>query len=154
MRDSGSPGNVCVIWQVRVNQEEDSGAESVERCALDQENPHTAPRDTHSAEHRHQMRTNVVKEIMNTERIYILVGWGASSICCTATLISSISRLSFWAALFNYLLYLSIPWSPSLSGSLEGTTFGCTTSLDGLPENSGLHLSKRQERRSIGWQRN
>ncbi|XP_024248287.1 uncharacterized protein LOC112227699 isoform X3 [Oncorhynchus tshawytscha] len=57
--------------RVRVNQEEDSGAESVERCALDQENPHTAPRDTHSAEHRHQMRTNVVKEIMNTERIYI-----------------------------------------------------------------------------------
>ncbi|XP_041717707.1 uncharacterized protein spata13 isoform X2 [Coregonus clupeaformis] len=61
--------------RVRVNQEEDSGAESVESCALDQEDPHTAPRDTHththSAEHREQMRTNVVKEIMNTERIYI-----------------------------------------------------------------------------------
>ncbi|XP_029550866.1 spermatogenesis-associated protein 13 isoform X4 [Salmo trutta] len=59
--------------RVRVNQEEDSGAESVESCALDQEDPHTATRDTHthSAEHREQMRTNVVKEIMNTERIYI-----------------------------------------------------------------------------------
>ncbi|XP_041735988.2 uncharacterized protein LOC121569250 isoform X2 [Coregonus clupeaformis] len=57
--------------RVRVNQEEDSGAESVGSCALDQEDPHTAPRDTHSAEHRDQMRTNVVKEIMNTERIYI-----------------------------------------------------------------------------------
>ncbi|CAB1341009.1 unnamed protein product [Coregonus sp. 'balchen'] len=63
------------VIRVRVNQEEDSGAESVESCALDQEDPHTAPRDTHththSAEHREQMRTNVVKEIMNTERIYI-----------------------------------------------------------------------------------
>ncbi|XP_014015022.2 spermatogenesis-associated protein 13 isoform X3 [Salmo salar] len=59
--------------RVRVNQEDDSGAESVESCALDQEDPHTATRDTHthSAEHREQMRTNVVKEIMNTERIYI-----------------------------------------------------------------------------------
>uniref|UniRef100_A0A8C7H3Z0 Spermatogenesis associated 13 n=1 Tax=Oncorhynchus kisutch TaxID=8019 RepID=A0A8C7H3Z0_ONCKI len=59
--------------RVRVNQEEDSGAESVESCALDQEDPHTDTRDTqtHSAEHREQMRTNVVKEIMNTERIYI-----------------------------------------------------------------------------------
>lgn len=56
-----------------MNQEDDSGAESVESCALDQEDPHTATRDTHthSAEHREQMRTNVVKEIMNTERIYI-----------------------------------------------------------------------------------
>ncbi|XP_064805529.1 spermatogenesis-associated protein 13 isoform X2 [Oncorhynchus masou masou] len=59
--------------RVRVNQEEDSGAESIESCALDQEDPHTDTRDTHthSAEHREQMRTNVVKEIMNTERIYI-----------------------------------------------------------------------------------
>ncbi|XP_038829298.1 spermatogenesis-associated protein 13 isoform X3 [Salvelinus namaycush] len=59
--------------RVRVNQEEDSGAESVESCALDQEDAHTDTRDTHthSAEHREQMRTNVVKEIMNTERIYI-----------------------------------------------------------------------------------
>ncbi|XP_071026228.1 spermatogenesis-associated protein 13 isoform X5 [Oncorhynchus clarkii lewisi] len=59
--------------RVRVNQEEDSGAESVESCALDQEDPHTDTRDTHthSAEHREQMRTNVVKEILNTERIYI-----------------------------------------------------------------------------------
>ncbi|XP_055737891.1 uncharacterized protein spata13 isoform X1 [Salvelinus fontinalis] len=59
--------------RVRVNQEEESGAESVESCALDQEDEHTDTRDTHthSAEHREQMRTNVVKEIMNTERIYI-----------------------------------------------------------------------------------
>ncbi|KAG8009454.1 Spermatogenesis-associated protein 13 [Nibea albiflora] len=53
--------------RVRVNQE-DSSAESVESVA-DHENP--SPRDTHSAQHKEQMRTNVVKEIMNTERIYI-----------------------------------------------------------------------------------
>ncbi|XP_056289808.1 spermatogenesis-associated protein 13 isoform X2 [Pseudoliparis swirei] len=53
--------------RVRVNQE-DSSAESVESVA-DQEDP--APRDTHSVEHKEQMRTNVVQEIMNTERIYI-----------------------------------------------------------------------------------
>ncbi|XP_073344287.1 spermatogenesis-associated protein 13 isoform X1 [Pagrus major] len=53
--------------RVRVNQE-DSGAESVESVA-DQEDP--TPRDTHSAQHKEQMRTNVVQEIMNTERIYI-----------------------------------------------------------------------------------
>lgn len=53
--------------RVRVNQE-DSGAESVESVA-DQENP--TPRDTHSAQHKEQMRTNVVQEIMKTERIYI-----------------------------------------------------------------------------------
>ncbi|XP_034427862.1 spermatogenesis-associated protein 13 isoform X2 [Hippoglossus hippoglossus] len=53
--------------RVRVNQE-DSSADSVESVA-DQEDP--APRDTHSAQHREQMRTNVVQEIMNTERIYI-----------------------------------------------------------------------------------
>lgn len=60
---------VCasVVFQVRVNQE-DSSAESVESVA-DQENP--SPRDTHSAQHKEQMRTNVVQEIMNTERIYI-----------------------------------------------------------------------------------
>lgn len=55
------------VFQVRVNQE-DSSAESVESVA-DQEDP--TPRDTHSAQHKEQMRTNVVKEIMNTERIYI-----------------------------------------------------------------------------------
>lgn len=48
--------------------QEDSSAESVESVA-DQEDP--APRDTHSSQHREQMRTNVVQEIMNTERIYI-----------------------------------------------------------------------------------
>lgn len=50
-----------------MNQEDSSG-ESVEG-PLDQEDP--VPRDTQSAQHREQMRTNVVKEIMNTERIYI-----------------------------------------------------------------------------------
>ncbi|KAM8823815.1 spermatogenesis-associated protein 13 isoform 2-T2 [Spinachia spinachia] len=53
--------------RVRVNQE-DSRAESVESVA-DQEDP--APRDSHNAQHKEQMRTNVVQEIMNTERIYI-----------------------------------------------------------------------------------
>ncbi|XP_040921918.1 spermatogenesis-associated protein 13 isoform X1 [Toxotes jaculatrix] len=53
--------------RVRVNQE-DSSAESVESVA-DQEDP--VPRDTHNAQHKEQMRTNVVQEIMNTERIYI-----------------------------------------------------------------------------------
>nr|XP_057915797.1 spermatogenesis-associated protein 13 isoform X2 [Doryrhamphus excisus] len=53
--------------RVRVNQE-DSSAGSVESVA-DQEDP--TPRDTHSSQHRQQMRTNVVQEIMNTERIYI-----------------------------------------------------------------------------------
>ncbi|XP_047424160.1 spermatogenesis-associated protein 13 isoform X2 [Mugil cephalus] len=53
--------------RVRVNQE-DSSAESVESVA-DQEDP--TPRDTHSTQHKEQMRTNVVQEIMNTERIYI-----------------------------------------------------------------------------------
>ncbi|CAK6972835.1 uncharacterized protein LOC128382472 isoform X1 [Scomber scombrus] len=53
--------------RVRVNQE-DSSAESVE-SVTDQEDP--TPRDTHSAQHKEQMRTNVVKEIMSTERIYI-----------------------------------------------------------------------------------
>ncbi|XP_071341325.1 uncharacterized protein spata13 isoform X1 [Trachinotus anak] len=53
--------------RVRVNQE-DSSAESVESVA-DQED--LTPRDTHSSQHKEQMRTNVVQEIMNTERIYI-----------------------------------------------------------------------------------
>lgn len=56
-----------VVFQVRVNQE-DSGAESVESVA-DKKDP--APQDTHATQHREQMRTNVVQEIMNTERIYI-----------------------------------------------------------------------------------
>ncbi|PWA17960.1 hypothetical protein CCH79_00004188, partial [Gambusia affinis] len=54
-------------FQVRVNQE-DSSTESVESVA-DQEDP--APRDKPNTQHREQMRTNVVQEIMNTERIYI-----------------------------------------------------------------------------------
>ncbi|CAN9506267.1 unnamed protein product [Ophioblennius macclurei] len=53
--------------RVRVNQE-DSSAESVESVA-DQEDP--SPRDTHSNQHREQMRTNVIREIMDTERVYI-----------------------------------------------------------------------------------
>ncbi|XP_054863008.1 spermatogenesis-associated protein 13 isoform X3 [Amphiprion ocellaris] len=53
--------------RVRVNQE-DSSAESVESVA-DQGDPD--PRETHSTQHKEQMRTNVVQEIMNTERIYI-----------------------------------------------------------------------------------
>uniref|UniRef100_A0A3Q2ECE2 Spermatogenesis associated 13 n=2 Tax=Cyprinodon variegatus TaxID=28743 RepID=A0A3Q2ECE2_CYPVA len=53
--------------RVRVNQE-DSSTESVESVA-DQEDP--APRDKPSTQHREQMRTNVVQEIMKTERIYI-----------------------------------------------------------------------------------
>lgn len=48
--------------------QEDSSAESVESVA-DQED--VSPRETHAAQHREQMRTNVVQEIMNTERIYI-----------------------------------------------------------------------------------
>lgn len=59
---------MCVwgcVFQVRVNQE-DSSAESVESVAED-----PTPRDIHSAQHKEQMRTNVVQEIMNTERIYI-----------------------------------------------------------------------------------
>lgn len=55
------------VFQVRVNQE-DSSAESAE-SVVDQEDP--APRDAHNAQHKEQMRTNVVQEIMNTERIYI-----------------------------------------------------------------------------------
>lgn len=55
------------VFQVRVNQE-DSGAESTESVA-DQEAQ--SSRETHSLQHKEQMRTNVVQEIMNTERIYI-----------------------------------------------------------------------------------
>lgn len=53
------------MFQVRVNQE-DSSTE----CVADQEEDST-PRDTPSTQHKEQMRTNVVQEIMNTERIYI-----------------------------------------------------------------------------------
>lgn len=56
----------CFV-RVRVNQE-DSSTESVESVA-DQED--LTPRDTHSTQHKEQMRTNVVQEIMNTEQIYI-----------------------------------------------------------------------------------
>lgn len=52
---------------MRVNQE-DSSTESVDSVA-DQED--ATLRETHSSLHKEQMRTNVVQEIMNTERIYI-----------------------------------------------------------------------------------
>lgn len=54
--------------QLRVNQE-DSSAESVESVA-DQEEDATS-REAHNTKHREQMRTNVVQEILKTERIYI-----------------------------------------------------------------------------------
>ncbi|XP_021329453.1 spermatogenesis-associated protein 13 isoform X1 [Danio rerio] len=55
--------------RVRVNQE-DSSSESVESTP-DTEEP--IPSDSHkqNPEHRKQMRANVVKEIMDTERVYI-----------------------------------------------------------------------------------
>uniref|UniRef100_A0A3B5K4F7 Spermatogenesis associated 13 n=1 Tax=Takifugu rubripes TaxID=31033 RepID=A0A3B5K4F7_TAKRU len=53
--------------RVRVNQE-DSGAESTESVAGQEAQ---SSRETHNLQHREQMRTNVVQEIMNTERIYI-----------------------------------------------------------------------------------
>lgn len=69
------------VFQVRVNQE-DSGTESTENVA-DQEAQ--SSRETNSLQHKEQMRTNVVREIMNTERIYIkhlkdICDVGASSI--------------------------------------------------------------------------
>ncbi|CAL8294432.1 unnamed protein product [Lota lota] len=51
--------------RVRVNQE-DFSSESI----AEQEGP-AQLRDPHSSQHRDQMRTNVVQEIMSTERIYI-----------------------------------------------------------------------------------
>lgn len=69
------------VFQVRVNQE-DSGAESVESVA-DQEDQ--APRDTHNAHHKEQMRTNVVQEIMNTERIYIKHLKDICDVCASAS---------------------------------------------------------------------
>nr|XP_055038669.1 spermatogenesis-associated protein 13 isoform X1 [Misgurnus anguillicaudatus] len=65
----------CEAWfpssfvRVRVNQE-DSSSDTTEN-ALDTEE--SVPSDTYkqSSEHRKQMRANVVKEIMDTERVYI-----------------------------------------------------------------------------------
>ncbi|KAK7879039.1 hypothetical protein WMY93_030792 [Mugilogobius chulae] len=56
----------CFV-RVRVNQE-DSSTESIESVS-DHDNPDA--RDSHSTHHKEQMRTNVVQEIMSTERIYI-----------------------------------------------------------------------------------
>ncbi|XP_077591668.1 spermatogenesis-associated protein 13 isoform X1 [Stigmatopora nigra] len=56
----------CFV-RVRVNQE-DSSAGSVESVA---EQEDMVRREAHISHHRQQMRTNVVQEIMNTERIYI-----------------------------------------------------------------------------------
>ncbi|XP_030625780.1 spermatogenesis-associated protein 13 [Chanos chanos] len=55
--------------RVRVNQE-DSGSESVESISDPEEN---VPKDTRAqnTEHREKMRANVVREIMDTERVYI-----------------------------------------------------------------------------------
>lgn len=55
------------VLQVRVNQE-DSGAESIESVANQEDQ---SSREAHSFQHKKQMRTNVIQEIMNTERIYI-----------------------------------------------------------------------------------
>uniref|UniRef100_A0A8B9K361 Uncharacterized LOC103031078 n=1 Tax=Astyanax mexicanus TaxID=7994 RepID=A0A8B9K361_ASTMX len=55
--------------RVRVNQE-DSGSEGVE-SSLDQVEPLSKEPHSKNAEHREQMRANVVQEIMNTERVYI-----------------------------------------------------------------------------------
>ncbi|KAG7273920.1 hypothetical protein CRUP_011056 [Coryphaenoides rupestris] len=62
------------VIRVRVNQEDFSAgsAESVLDPDQDQDQGGPAqPRDPHSSQHRDQMRTNVVQEIMTTERIYI-----------------------------------------------------------------------------------
>ncbi|XP_073686544.1 spermatogenesis-associated protein 13 [Garra rufa] len=55
--------------RVRVNQE-DSSSDSVE---IAQDAEESVPPDAHkqNSEHRQQMRANVVKEIMDTERVYI-----------------------------------------------------------------------------------
>ncbi|XP_016135775.1 spermatogenesis-associated protein 13 isoform X2 [Sinocyclocheilus grahami] len=55
--------------RVRVNQE-DSSSDSVE---IPPDAEESVPPDTHkqNSEHRQQMRANVVKEIMDTERVYI-----------------------------------------------------------------------------------
>lgn len=78
------------VFQVRVNQE-DSSTESVESVA-DQENP--TSRDTISAQHKEQMRTNVVQEIMNTERIYIKHLKDICDVCDSA--VKCLSYLSFF----------------------------------------------------------
>ncbi|XP_063062442.1 spermatogenesis-associated protein 13 [Engraulis encrasicolus] len=61
--------------RVRVNQEEESSGGSVESVEMGTQEDQEAvlPRDkrAQSTEHREQMRTNVVREIMNTERDYI-----------------------------------------------------------------------------------
>lgn len=70
--------------------QEDSSAESVESVA-DQEDP--TPRDTHSAQHKEQMRTNVVQEIMNTERIYIKHLKDICEVRATTVLFSTYSKM-------------------------------------------------------------
>lgn len=49
--------------------QEDSSAESVESVADHEED--ATSREAHSTKHKEQMRTNVVQEILKTERIYI-----------------------------------------------------------------------------------
>ncbi|XP_015196954.2 uncharacterized protein spata13 isoform X2 [Lepisosteus oculatus] len=55
--------------RLRVNQEESLG-ESAESTQDEEDPPPREPRHK-TSEHKGQMRTNVVKEIMNTERVYI-----------------------------------------------------------------------------------
>ncbi|MBN3321670.1 SPT13 protein, partial [Atractosteus spatula] len=55
--------------RLRVNQEESLG-ESAESTQDEEDPPPREPRHK-TSEHKDQMRTNVVKEIMNTERVYI-----------------------------------------------------------------------------------
>lgn len=65
----GSPVALCGP-QLRVNQEELS--ESSSGGTQDEERDEGAGRSRHKhCESKQQMRTNVIREIMNTERVYI-----------------------------------------------------------------------------------
>lgn len=61
---------LCLFWlQLRVNQEE-----LPENCSSIQDEEQDADISKHRqkiAENKDQMRTNVIQEIMNTERVYI-----------------------------------------------------------------------------------
>lgn len=67
LEDSGLATVILCLWQVRVNQ--DPGVGSMESMQA-QENPLSSDMSLRSLELRGQMRANVVKEIMSTERIY------------------------------------------------------------------------------------
>lgn len=90
--------------------QEDSSAESVESVA-DQED--LTSREAHNTKHnKEQMRTNVVQEIMNTERIYIK---HLKDICdvCHFFLLLVVSKL----ALRSYTCQLSVMKYFELSSS-------------------------------------